>query len=146
MNKSKSIYHNEIVGVMTIASVLQHGSLSNAKIPLILPFLFHRETLDYLAVRKVRNIKTLTSTNGKLIANFNARYYSLLSVSINSFLIGKQLKLFYEDGNEIKFNLQNLPFNNLGTRISKINEASDAVYGLLSTNAYELYFNLQIKL
>lgn len=146
MKNSKSIYHNEIIGALSIASVLTHGKISSEKAVLILPFLFHKETLDYLYETNVRSINTLSSTKSNLIANFNKRYYSLLTVSLNSILIGKQLKLFdYQNGMLIIEN-EDFDYTNFGNRLLKIHKASSVLSNLLSAPSNELYFNLQIKL
>ncbi len=146
MKSPKSIYHNELIGALSIASVLKHGELSSSKVALILPFLFHRETLDYFCQTNVRSVKTLTSTKSNLIANFNKRYYSLLTVSINSILIGRQLKLFDFNNGVLSIGRNEMDFNNFGNRLLKIQKASGVVNNLLSAPENELYLTLQVKL
>ena len=145
MKKSKSLYHNELIGALTIASVCKHGDITNAKVLLILPLLFHRETLEYITKKKIYSIKALVA-NSNLVATFNQRYYSLLSVSLNSVLIGKELNLLESNNSYLSTTPEPIPYEKLGSRINKIKNVSVLINKILSAPTKELYFHLRIKL
>jgi len=146
MEKPKNLYHNEVIGALSIASILKHGELSFAKGLLVLPLVFHKDTLAFISDNSIHNIKSIVSKRSNLISNFNSRYYSLLSISINSILIGKELKLFKFENNQLVNNQENLPWQSLGSRIQQISNVSSKVSEILTANTNELYFHLKIKI
>ncbi len=145
MTKPTSLYHNELLGAVSIASVLRYNNLSSAKILFILPLLFHNETLNYLLNNNPHNIKTFTTQNSKIIAGFESRLYNLLPITINSILIAQELGFINNEQGKLTFNSFN--FNaDIGRRAKKIILASQKTASLLTTNTSDLYFYLKVKL
>lgn len=146
MTKPISLYHNELLGAVSIASVLKHNDLSNAQVLFILPLLFHNETLNYFLNHNPRNIKSFASNNSKIIANFDNRLYSLLPVTINSILIAKKIGLINIEKDRLSF--KDFDFEaDLGNRAKKIILASKKIASLLKkTETSDLFFHLKVKL
>lgn len=93
--KIKSTYHNEMIGMLALNEVLNCvETLSLAQSMLVLPFLFHKETVEYLSNTNIDSIDSFIGKKGRLLANLNARYYSLLPISVNAILLGKSLDNF----------------------------------------------------
>ncbi len=145
MTKPTSLYHNELLGAVSIASVLKHNDLSNAQVLFVLPLLFHNETLNYFLNHNPRNIKSFASNNSKIIANFDNRLYSLLPITINSILIAKKLGLINIEKDRLSF--KDLDFEaDLGNRAKKIMLASKKIATILKTETSDLFFHLKVKL
>jgi len=143
----KSLYHNELIGAISIASVLRYGEISYAKSLLILPLLFHKETLDFLERNEHVDLEFMAANKSKLIANFNKRYYSLLSISINSILIGQELGFLKTiNGKVFSSQLEEQKFKQFGNRLMRIAEVANTINNLLNISTEEAYFKLQIKL
>ena len=145
MTKPISLYHNELLGAVSIASVLQYNNLSSAKILFILPLLFHNETLNYFLKHKPHNIKTFATQNSKIIENFDNRFYSLLPITINSVLIAKELNFIKIEQNKLSFNIFDFD-TSLGKRAEKIILASQKIASLLETETSDLFFYLKVRI
>lgn len=145
MTKPTSLYHNELLGAVSIASVLKHNDLSNAQVLFVLPLLFHNETLNYFLNHNPQNIKSFAGNNSKIIANFDNRLYSLLPITINSILIAKELGLINIEQEKLSF--KSFDFDaDLGNRAKKIILASKKIASLLKTETSDLFFHLKVKL
>lgn len=143
----KSIYHNEALGVIALKAVLDTSlTVSFAKSVLILPLVFHKDTLGYIIQNQTSSIEHLVRRS-RLISNFNQRYYSLLPVSINSIYLGQKLNCFKinENGVEIlKYDFKD--DKDIGLRASKIVQAAPLVSSILKEDASSLYQMLNIKI
>lgn len=149
--KIKSYYHNEIIALIAIEKVLEHcESISPAQSALILPFLFHKETLNFFCEEKPVSINEIVQKKSILLADFNERYYSLLPISINAITLGKAFKRIEIIDNKIA-----LAPNYTSTqgdidsiiRVKKIKVAAEAVANIFKTeNANSLYFILKISI
>jgi len=93
-NRSKYFYTNEAMGIIPILTILKKiKRTSHAKALLILPFVFHKDTLTFLKSRnKFNSLEEMLVKEIDLFTNFNKRFYSFLSLSINSIILLKELK------------------------------------------------------
>ncbi|MGU9880179.1 three component ABC system middle component [Escherichia coli] len=88
------IYNNELLGIFSLQEVLSIASnieISNAM--LILPIIFHKKSLDYLAHKRTNTLsfQDLLLTKPEIIVSINKRFYNFLPSSVkegaNKFLI-----------------------------------------------------------
>ncbi|MDM7340781.1 three component ABC system middle component, partial [Klebsiella pneumoniae] len=80
------IYNNELLGIFSLQEVLSIASnieISNAM--LILPIIFHKKSLDYLAHKKTNTLsfQDLLLTKPEIIVSINKRFYNFLPSSVN---------------------------------------------------------------
>lgn len=142
-------YNNIGIGVISIGAILSiKNDLSVAKATLILPFITHTESLDYLARKatKVQSIEKLISERTSFFSNFNARYYDTLTLSFSS--IQYLIEMGYarhEDGVLIK--TKSLEYDaKMGVRAKKIFQSANNVFALLSESDKNLFLNLRVQL
>ncbi|KRF18652.1 three component ABC system middle component [Paenibacillus sp. Soil787] len=152
MSGSKYIYNNEAFGISAMASVLKHmENTSYSKTMLILPFVTHKETLDYLKLQRsdVKSIEQLIAKKANLITNFNKRFLNLLPISLNSLHILHEMKVILIKDQQIKFN-KSSQFNEsdikLGARVKDVVKASKKIANLLQKDESELYLQLRVLL
>jgi hypothetical protein len=150
---SYNIYNNEGIGAITMASVLEHcQELSYSKAMLILPVLFHDESVTALKRSNavLRSSEELMAKKVGLFGNFNARFYSLLPISINSLLILKDMGVIdikekmvsIRNNNQLDFSDQSL-----GKRAEGLIKASSRLAEILtSEDDQSLYLKFRIQL
>lgn len=150
---SHFIYNNEAIGAIGIASVIKHcQSLSYSKSLLILPFLFHEDTVSTLKRSNsiIRSSEEMMVKKVNNFGNFNARYYSLLPISINSLMLLNHIGEIIITEKHILNSLQNkIDYTNLtlGKRAQNIIKASPKLAELLlNEDDKSLYLNLRIQL
>lgn len=154
-SQNVNIFNNEIIGCIAIYSVLEHVKiLSIAKTLLILPLACHNELVSYIgrASVNVKSIEQLAIRKPDVIANFNARYYSLLEVSVNSVLILNALKFInvLQDGRiELVEGKNFIPKRDkivIGNRAANIIKSSAALAKIIEDNVENLYLQLRVKI
>lgn len=152
MISQKSIYHNELIGLISILSTLKYQKeMSLGKSMLILPFISHKNTLNILKKKnvKIRSLEEFIVKYPSNFSNFDERFQSLLPTSINSIILLKRMKLInIKKGNlflsdNCKFELQN---KSLGNRANEIVQASEKLSEILSEYTPNLYLQLRVKL
>lgn len=146
-------YNNEAIGAIGIAAVLKKcQALSYSKSLLILPFLFHEETVSTLKRSNavIRSAEEMMIKKMGNFGNFNARYYSLLPISINSIIILQQIGELTINENSISFNQQGkIDFNSssLGKRAQNIIKAAPKLAEILAEeDDQSIYLKLRIQL
>lgn len=147
------LYNNEAIGAFSIAAVLKSANaLSYSKSLLILPFLFHEETTSFLKRSNAvaRSSEEIIVKRVEHFGNFNARYYSLLPVSINSIMILKQMGEINISKTNISLRPEgklSLDSNNIGKRAESIIKAAPKLANLLlEEDDQSLYLKLRIQL
>ncbi len=147
------LYNNEAIGAIGIAAVLRNcQAMSYSKALLILPFLFHEETVTSLKRSNsvLRSAEEIMVKKVGSFGNFNARYYSLLPVSINSIMLLKQIgeleitETAIARKMESKLDLTN---SSLGKRAQNLIKAAPKLSDILSEeDDQSLYLKLRIQL
>jgi hypothetical protein len=148
------LYNNEAIGMIAITSVIQEcKELSYSKSMLILPFLFHEETMSFLKRSNtiVRSSEEIIMKKTGFFSNFNSRYYSLLPISINSIMILREIGEIVIAENKIihnsSINKINLLSGNLGDRANNIRKAAYKLSNLLQLeDDSSMYLKLRIQL
>lgn len=153
MVESKYLYNNEAVGMIALCAVLKHASkLSYSKSMLVLPFLFHEESVAFLKRSNsvIRSFEEIIVKKVSCFGNFNARYSSLLPISINSIMILQQCKSITIDSKFIIYNQSNalnLDSPGLGKRAVGIVKAAEKLAELLvKESETSLYLKLRIQI
>ena len=142
-------YNNIGVGVIAIGAALSiSNELSVAKATLILPFITHTESLNYLArmTTKVQSVEKLISEKTSFFSNFNARYYDTLTLSFSS--IQYLTEMCYAQHDEgILLKTKPLEYDaKMGARAKKIFQAANNVSAMLSESDKNLFLNLRVQL
>jgi len=141
-------FNNIGVCATAIGATLNHsGSLTLAKVMIIVPLVMHDATLRFLANGRVRErqVAAFTSARPDLIANFNERFVDSLVTNLNAVQLLITLGLARYDG-ELTL-LQ--PFKvtpEFGKRAALIEKASKNISALLSSSDEDLYLNFRVKL
>ena len=152
MSKQQTFYNNELIGLISIISVLNyHKEMSLGKSMLILPFITHRETLKILNRKsiKIRSLEELLVKYPSNFTNFNERFNSLLPISINSILLSNRMNLInIEDGylllsDEREFEVEN---KSLGGRANEIILGAENLSNILMEDTHNLYLQLRVEL
>lgn len=142
-------YNNIGIGALAIGSVLNSShQLSVAKATLILPFITHNESLNYLARSntKVKSIEKLIAEKTSYFSNFNARYYDSLSLSFSSIQYLTEMRYVHLK-NGILVNIKPMVYDKkMGDRANKIFQAANNVSSILTTNDTNLFLNLRVEL
>lgn len=152
MNKQKAIYHNELIGLISIMSILQyHKEMSLGKSALILPFFAHRSTLNILKKKnsKIRSLEEFIVKYPSSFSNFNERFQTLLSTSMNSFILLNRMKLIDIKNGDLFLNENSvfeLENRSLGNRAKDIVQASEKLSEILMEDTANLYLQLRVEL
>lgn len=156
---STDLYNNEILGCVSLYAVIAESTspFSPAKVMLILPFAMHNSLVSYLndSRTKVASIRQLLIKKTEFFSNFNARFYSLLDISVNSLLIlfKLELVLFDVNGNIVAKTDTDEYLNLLskerilGKRAINIINASATIANLLvNADSKGLYHDLRVEI
>jgi hypothetical protein len=152
MSEQKSIYHNELIGLISILSVLQHHKeMSLGKTMLILPFFAHRNTLNLLKRKniKIRSLEEFIVKYPSSISNFNERFHSLILTSINSVILLQRMNMVNIKKGKLVLN-ENKRFEldnrSLGNRAKDIVHAGEKLSEILMEETHNLYLQLRVDL
>ena len=142
-------YNNIGVGTIAIGAVLSiSNELSVAKATLVLPFITHTESLNYLARKTthVPSVEKLISEKTSFFSNFNSRYYDALTLSFSSiqYLTEMGYARLYE-GALLKTNPLEYD-SKMGARAKKIFQAANNVSSILKGSDKILFLNLRVQL
>ena len=142
-------YNNIGIGTLAIGSILNIShQLSVAKVSLILPFITHNESLNYLsrANTKTKSIEKLIAEKTSYFSNFNARYYDSLEVSFSSIQYLTEMGYVrFKDGFLICIKPMEYD-KRMGNRANKIFLAANNISSILTTNDANLFLNLRVEL
>ncbi|EBY7429837.1 TPA: three component ABC system middle component [Klebsiella aerogenes] len=139
------IYNNELLGIFSMQEVLSIASkieLSNAM--LILPIIFHKKSLDYLAHKRTNSLsfQDLLLTKPELIVSINNRFYNFLSSSINCVSLCIENEIAELDQGKLAFRNKLILDNaipSIGKRALKIQAASLNIARLLLEKPHNIY-------
>lgn len=144
-----SLFNNIALSSISICFILNHfPSLELNKVMLIMPFITHKDLLQYIsnANADFKSIEELIAKKPTCFSNFNQRFYDTLPLTVNSiqFLHDMQMIVF-SDGlvsllNPIEYEL------GMGKRLHKINKASEKLAKILAVNPTDLYLNLRVQI
>lgn len=144
-----NLYNNFCVAALGINFTLSYAKeLSISKALLVMPFIMHNETVNYLSARNrnVRSIDELIIAQPNLFLNFNKRYYESLEASLNAIQFLNDIDWITIEDGLIKQE-QYIPFNNeMGERLKKIFKSSSNLANILSDDNNKLYLSLRIEL
>ncbi|MGG3508024.1 three component ABC system middle component [Paenibacillus lautus] len=152
MMTPKNLYNNEMIGAIAIYSVLFHlQTISVAKSMLIFPFISHQGTLDFLKNNKttLRSLEEFIIKKPDFFSNYNDRFFSLLTLSVNSLILLKEIELIKIENSEISIDLEKkLDINkeSFGLRAFNISMAGKKLSEILKDNDKNLYLQLKVKL
>ena len=152
MNEINSFYNNELLtGISILAVLKKNGSLEISKALLIHPILSYTEVLKYVKRSnvRIRSIEELIVKYNIKFTNFNTRYLENLSLSINSILLLKQLKLIEIEGNRLIHSSTDFDFKDksLSGRANELMLASINISEMLKReDVSNLYLSLRIEI
>lgn len=139
------IYNNELLGIFSVQEVLSIAlkiELTNAM--LILPIMFHKKSLDYLAHKRTNTLsfQELLLSKPELIVSINKRFYNFLPPSINCISLCIENEIAELDQGTLTFKKKlilddAIPF--IGKRASKIQAASLNIARLISEESRSIY-------
>lgn len=141
-----------MIGAIAIYSVLLHlQTISVAKSMLIFPFISHQGTLDFLKNNNttLRSLEEFIIKRPDFFSNYNDRYYSLLTLSVNSLILLKEIELIEIKNSIISINPERkLAINKetYGLRAFNISIAGKKLSGILNDSDKNLYLQLKVKL
>ena len=143
-----SKYNNFAICAAGLMAVLEETKeLSLAKSLLVMPFIMHDATVRFLGKLNIRarEVTAIVSVRPQLFLNFNSRYLSGLTPSLNAIQLLVEIGYIRFDG---KLHLRNtLEFSSgMGARANRIKKAAKNIAAVLSSSEEELYLNLRIDL
>ena len=142
-------YNNIGIGALAIGSVLNIShQLSVAKVSLILPFITHNESLNYLARAntKTKSLEKLIAEKTSYFSNFNVRYYDSLEVSFSSIQYLTEMG-YVQFKDDFLICIKPIEYDKkMGNRANKIFLAANNISSILTTNDANLFLNLRVEL
>lgn len=147
-----SLFNNELISAVSIYSVLNYlESISISKALLIFPFVSHKETLDFLKNKrtKIRSLEEFIIKRPHFFSNFNERYYSFLTLSINSLILLSELTFIFIDDSKLFLNSNikiNISKNEFGDRTFDVFKAAPKLARILNDKDENLYLQLRVEL
>jgi hypothetical protein len=143
------LYNNLGICSLSIAFTLQRvDRLSLSRALLIMPIIAHEELLQYMA-RKSTNFNSIEQVivrKPECFLNFNARFYDVLTVSMNAIQFLSEMTFIKLEGGEI-ISTEAINYEeSMGARAKKIFNASSRIADFVSSDTANLYTNLRIEL
>ncbi len=146
---SQRIYNNfGVYSVGVLAALNIAKTLSLPELLLIAPFITHSQLLAYLARKniEVKSLEQLIVKNTTWFANFNERYYSGITGSLNAIQFLNDIEVVGWDGRSC-FLREMIPYDRaMGSRAEKIFNASENIVRFISDDLANAYTNLRIQL
>lgn len=152
MREIYSFYNNELLtGISILAVLKENGSLEISKALLIHPLLSYTEVLRYVKRGnvRIRSIEELIVKRNIKFTNFSTRYLENLSLSINSILLLKQLKLIEIEENRLISSNTDFDFKDksLSGRANELILAAINISEMLKReDVSNLYLSLRIEI
>jgi len=151
--RMNDIYNNVGISLVAFLSVVRFfKKIDYSKVLLINPILLHNQSTKYLKSKttKPKSLEDIIASKVEYFLNFNKRYYSFLTLSINTILIAEKMQFIsFKDGYIYveKNNIDKFDFSNkkLGTRALEIVGASEKLSKLLNEDTKALYLKLRIE-
>jgi len=146
-------YNNVGISLVSFLSVVRFlEKIDYSKALLINPILLHNQSMKYLKSKATRpkSMEDLIASKVEYFLSFNKRYYSFLTLSINTILIAEKMQfvslrdgyIYVEKSNINKFDFSN---KKLGKRALEIVDASEKLVKLLDEDTEGLYLKLRIE-
>ncbi len=145
----KFFYNNIGITALSIAFVLGEGkAMPLSKALLILPFITHKELLNYLSRGnvKIKSLEKLIIEKTGCFSNFNRRYYDNLCNSLNSIQMLNEIELVQVKDSHIFVKSELFYDDTMGRRAKKIHKAAKNIAVILDDNVEKLYLNLRVEL
>ncbi len=152
MKISNDTYNNELIGVISILSVLNElKKITITKALLIMPFYSHQQSLKVLKNNKVkiRSIEEFIIKYPSYFSNYNERFHSLLIVSINSIILLNKMGIITIQDNYIALNAEtelSYEEKDIGRRACEILKASNKLSNILREAEENLYLQLRVEI
>ncbi|GGJ13053.1 three component ABC system middle component [Paenibacillus hunanensis] len=151
-NEKKEIYNNEVFAALVIYNVIKKmNTIELTKALLIMPFISHKQTMKFLKNENTRinGIEEFIVKKPRFFLNFNDRYYSLLTVSLNSIMLLAELEVVSIENDWLLVNEMkpmDITLENCGERIFDVTKAIDKLSKLLNEKKENLYLQLRVEL
>ncbi|MBC9785947.1 hypothetical protein H1S01_15790 [Heliobacterium chlorum] len=152
MLNKRSVVNNEFIGALSIYYVLIHlKEISVSKAMLILPFVAHKGTVDFLKNKNtiINSLEELMVKKPTFFSNYNQRYYSFLPITFNSIALLLEIKLVRLYKNKIIIS-KNVPMpsssSNIGVRAYNIIQSSFKLAHVLRDEEINLYLQLRVQI
>ncbi|WP_306455854.1 three component ABC system middle component [Serratia fonticola] len=142
-----NIYNNELIGVLSLQEVLFiTKKCTIVNLAIVLPIIFHKKSLNYLAHKKTKiiSIQDLLLTKPELLSSLNKRYYNFLPITINCLSLCIENNIASLENGEFSFSkrlIDDMLLTQLGNRVIKIKAASENIASIISdspSNVYDL--------
>lgn len=152
MQISNDTYNNELIGGIAMLSILKElKKITLTKALLIIPFYTHQQSLRVLRNKniKIRSIEEFIIKYPSYFSNYNERFYSLLTVSINSIILLNKMGLITIEENCIILNKENefsYEKNDIGNRACEILKAGRKLSYILKDDEENLYLQLKVEI
>jgi hypothetical protein len=152
MNAIRSLYNNEVICAISIYSILTHmKSINISKAILIFPMMSHKGTLDFLKSKntQVRSLEEFIIKKPDYFSNYNERFFSFLTLSINSLILLLEMDLVSIDNSQVTINPdKRIDINKkvMGVRAFSIFEAAPKLSVILEDDEKNLYLQLRVQL
>jgi len=152
MKHSSYIYNNEAVSFVAIYSILKEmRSINIAILTLVLPFLLHEKTLNFLHDTDIKSLslKEFANSNFLLFTNLNERFLIFLPICANVVSILCSTNLAQIQDNQLVINPDNeFEFTgfDIGSRGERLITGAEKLANLLNKNVTELFHQLRIFL
>ena len=148
------LYNNLGISLVSFINVVnQFEVIEYSKALLIIPISLHDPLINYLKRKNVsvKGSEDIFLSKIEYFIDFNERYYSFLSISINTILVAERLGLIDCDNGKIKpisNAISSFDFSkkSIGKRAYNISLAIPEIINILNDNTDELYFKLRIEL
>jgi hypothetical protein len=152
MISQSDLYNNEMICAISIYLVLLHlDYISISKALLIFPIISHQESVDFLKNNNtiVRSLEEFIIKKPNYFSNYNERFYSFLTLSVNSMMLLKEIRLIRFLNSQIvldKDKMLNLEKEKIGQRAVSIAEAAPKLASILKQDEKNLYLQLRVRL
>ncbi len=144
-----NIYNNLGIYSIGILSCLNLSrTLSLPELTLIGPFITHNQLLNYLSRKNidVKSLVQLIVKNPRCFSNFNERYYSSLTGTMNAIQFLCDIELISWNGRYCSI-VEDFPYDKaMGKRADKIYKSSRNIVKLIFQDVANAYTNLRIQL
>ena len=153
MQQTGYIYNNEALASVALGYFLKrYGTISIAKLMLVLPFVLHNPTVRNLRSKSnKRSLEEFIIKHPECLINFNTRYFDFLPVSINTITILSEMGVLIIKSDKICYN-QYSSFapensNKIGDRAKNMFPAIDVLVDLMhGQDVNSFYLKLKVAI
>lgn len=152
LTETNSFYNNELIGAISILSVLKYcDNIEFAKSLIIIPLFSYDGVIRFLKNKKTiaKSIYEFILKNNLGIANINKRFYEHLQLSVNSIFLLKELQFIEIINDNIVYSGDEFDLTNeaLGDHAKDVITASKKLADILKKeDASDIYLSLRIEI